>query len=37
MAENKLLDTNVLVYAYDVSEKRRRGIVEKQGRSYGKT
>ena len=29
MAENSLLDTNVLVYAYDVSEKRRRVIAEK--------
>lgn len=28
MAENRLLDTNILVYAYDVSEKRRRGIAK---------
>ena len=28
MAENRLLDTNVLVYAYDVSEKRRREIAK---------
>jgi predicted nucleic acid-binding protein len=28
VAENRLLDTNVLVYAYDVSEKRRRGIAQ---------
>ena len=26
MAENRLFDTNVLVYAYDVSERRRREI-----------
>ena len=26
MAENRLIDTNILVYAYDVSEKRRREI-----------
>ena len=28
MAENRLLDTNILVYAYDVSEKRRREIAQ---------
>ena len=28
MAENRLLDTNILVYAYDVSEKRRREIAK---------
>jgi predicted nucleic acid-binding protein len=28
VAENRLLDTNVLVYAYDVSEKRRREIAK---------
>lgn len=28
MAENRLLDTNVLVYAYDASETRRRGIAK---------
>ena len=28
MAENRLLDTNVLVYAYDVSETRRRAIAK---------
>ncbi len=28
MAENRLLDTNVLVYAYDVSERRRREIAK---------
>lgn len=28
MADNRLLDTNVLVYAYDVSEKRRREIAK---------
>jgi predicted nucleic acid-binding protein len=28
VAENRLLDTNVLVYAYDVSERRRREIAK---------
>ena len=28
MAENRLLDTNVLVYAYDASETRRRAIAK---------
>ena len=28
MAENRLFDTNILVYAYDVSETRRRGIAQ---------
>jgi predicted nucleic acid-binding protein len=28
VAENRLLDTNILVYAYDVSEKRRREIAK---------
>jgi predicted nucleic acid-binding protein len=28
VAENRLLDTNVLVYAYDVSETRRRVIAK---------
>jgi predicted nucleic acid-binding protein len=28
VGENRLLDTNVLVYAYDVSEKRRREIAK---------
>ena len=28
MAENRLLDTNVLVYAYDVSEAKRRAIAK---------
>lgn len=28
MAENRLLDTNVLAYAYDVSEARRRAIAK---------
>lgn len=28
MAENRLLDTNILVYAYDFSEKRRREIAK---------
>lgn len=28
MAENRLLDTNILVYAYDVSEKRRREVAK---------
>jgi predicted nucleic acid-binding protein len=28
VAENRLLDTNVLVYAYDVSEARRRAIAK---------
>ena len=26
MAENRLFDTNILVYAYDISERRRREI-----------
>lgn len=28
MAENRLFDTNILVYAYDLSETRRRGIAQ---------
>ena len=28
MAEDRLLDTNILVYAYDASEKRRREIAK---------
>jgi len=28
VAENRLLDTNVLVYAYDVSEAKRRAIAK---------